>query len=213
MLKRQEHLIAPRSLVSKEMREARHNHRAMAFWLTGLSGAGKSTLAHAAERILFQKNYHVVVLDGDVIRSGLCSDLGFSIDERRENNRRVAELTKIFVRSGIICLCAFISPKAEFRKAARNIIEDDFFREVYIDCSVEMCERRDVKGFYRKARQGEMPNYTGISSSYEQPQSPGYVINTTSSSEVECSKLLVHYIEYNTKLEWSSVDIRSERTL
>jgi len=156
------HLIAPRSHVSQEMREAKHNHKGMAFWLIGLSGAGKSTLAHAAEAALFQKDYHVIVLDGDVIRSGLCSDLGFSIDDRRENNRRIAELAKIFVRSGIICLCAFISPSAAFRRDARRIIGEDVFREVYVACSVEECERRDVKGFYHKARQGEIQNCTGV---------------------------------------------------
>ena len=122
MKKRPIHLIAPRSLVSKEMREAKQNHKGMTFWLTGLSGAGKSTLAHAAEAVLFQINYNAIVLDGDVIRSGLASDLGFSIEDRRENNRRVAELSKIFVRSGIICLCAFISPSATFRQDARRII-------------------------------------------------------------------------------------------
>ena len=127
------HLLAPHSLVSQEMREAQQNHRGMAFWFTGLSGAGKSTLAHAAEAVLFQKNYRVAVLDGDVIRSGLCSDLGFSMDERRENNRRVAELSKIFVRNGIICLCAFISPSAAFRQDARRIIGEACFREVHVD--------------------------------------------------------------------------------
>jgi adenylyl-sulfate kinase len=143
------HLIAPRSLVSKEMREVKQKHRGMAFWLTGLSSAGKSTLAHMAEAELFQKNYNVIVLDGDVIRTGLCSDLGFSMEERRENSRRVAELAKIFVRSGSICLCAFISPSAIFRQEARRIIGEAFFREVFVKCSVEECERRDVKGFYK----------------------------------------------------------------
>ncbi|MCL2122850.1 MAG: adenylyl-sulfate kinase [Desulfovibrionaceae bacterium] len=194
------HLIAPRSLVSKEMREAKQNHQGMAFWLTGLSGAGKSTLAHAAEAVLFQKNYHVAVLDGDVIRSGLCSDLGFSLDERRENNRRIAELAKIFVRSGMICLCAFISPGAAFRREARRLVGEDFFREVYIACSLEECERRDVKGFYKKARQGELENYTGISSGYEAPQSPDCIINTEVSSAVECSTRLVRFIESSAKI-------------
>ena len=194
------HLIAPRSLVSKEMREAKQNHRGMAFWLTGLSGAGKSTLAHTAEAVLFRNNYHVVVLDGDVIRSGLCSDLGFSMDERRENNRRIAELAKIFVRSGAVCLCAFISPSATFREDARRIVGEDSFREVYVECSVEECERRDVKGFYKKARQGIIRNYTGISSGYEAPRSPDCIINTEGSSELDCVRRLMRFIEKNAKL-------------
>ena len=194
------HLIAPRSLVSKEMREAKQNHRGMTFWLTGLSGAGKSTLAHAVEALLFQKDYHVIVLDGDVIRSGLCSDLGFSMDERRENNRRIAELAKILVRSGIICLCAFISPSAIFRQDARRIIGEVFFREVHIDCSVEECERRDVKGFYMKARQGAIRNYTGVSSEYETPQSPDCIISTENSSVPDCSERLMSFIEHNAKI-------------
>ena len=195
------HLIAPRSRVSQEMREAKYKHRGMAFWLTGLSGSGKSTLAHAAEAILFQQDYHVVVLDGDVIRSGLCSDLGFSMDARRENNRRVAELAKIFVKCGVICICAFISPSAAFCQDARRIIGKDFFREVYVNCSVEECECRDVKGFYKKAWQGEIQNYTGVSSSYETPRSPDYIINTEVFSESACSQRLIQFIEKNVKID------------
>ena len=113
------HLIAPRSHVSQEMRETKQRHKGMAFWLTGLSGAGKSTLAHGAEALLFAENYNVVVFDGDAIRGGLCRDLGFSPEDRRENNRRIAETAKLFVRAGTICLCAFISPAEEFRRMAR----------------------------------------------------------------------------------------------
>ena len=194
------HLIAPRSLVSQEMREAKQQHRGMAFWFTGLSGAGKSTLAHAAEADLFRKNYHIVVLDGDVIRAGLCRDLGFSMDDRRENNRRIAELAKIFVRSGIICLSAFISPSAEFRREARRTIGENFFREVYVDCSMEECERRDAKGFYKKARQGEIQNYTGISSDYEAPQSPDCVIRTEGFPVWDCAAHLIQFIEKNVEI-------------
>jgi adenylyl-sulfate kinase len=183
------------------MRETKQKHRGMAFWLTGLSGAGKSTLAHAAELTLFQKDYNVIVLDGDAIRTGLCNDLGFSMDERRENNRRVAELAKIVVSSGIICLCAFISPKAVFRQDARRIIGEDFFREVYVDCSVDECERRDVKGFYEKARRGEIQSYTGVSSNYEAPETPDYSICTEGTSVRDCTERLVQYIELSAKVE------------
>lgn len=172
------HLIAPRSYVSQEMREVRQSHRGMAFWLTGLSGSGKSTLAHAVEAKLFEKGYNVIVLDGDVIRSGLCQDLGFSPEERKENNRRIAEVTKIFVRNGTVCLCAFISPTDEFRKMAKEIIGTEYFREIFVSCSVEECERRDEKGFYKKARQGEIKGYTGVSAGFERPCNPDCTIST-----------------------------------
>ncbi len=191
------HLVAPRSRVSQEMREARQPHRGMAFWLTGLSGAGKSTLAHAVEALLFEQGYHVIVLDGDAIRKGLCGDLGFSREDRQENNRRIAELAKILVRNGTLCLCAFISPAAEFRRTARQIIGQAFFREIFIACSAEECERRDVKGFYKKARQGEIRNYTGVSSGYEPPDAPDCVIRTEHCSVEENTRELLDFIIRN----------------
>jgi adenylylsulfate kinase-like enzyme len=122
------------------------------------------------------------------------------MEERRENNRRIAELAKIFVRSGIICLCAFISPKATFRQDARRIVEEDFFREVYIDCPVEECERRDAKGYYKMARQGEIRDYTGVSSGYEAPLSPDCIINTQGASESDCAQRLIGFIENNVRI-------------
>lgn len=193
------HLIAPRSRISKELREAKQNHRGMVFWLTGMSGAGKSTLAHIAEAVLFKKDYRILVLDGDAVRSGLCRDLGFSTEDRQENNRRVAELAKLFATSGTICLCALISPSAAFREEARRIIGKEFFREIFISCSVEECERRDVKGFYKKARQGKIKNYTGISSGYEPPATPDCVIDTESAPEADCAEALLNFIEKNAK--------------
>lgn len=174
------HIIAPRSYVSQEMRESRQVHKGMAFWLTGLSGSGKSTLAHRVEAVLFAQQYNIVVLDGDAIRTGLCSDLGFSQADRHENNRRIAELAKILVRNGVVCLCAFISPSASARHMAKDIIGPEFFREVFISCSLEECERRDCKGFYSKARQGKIPDYTGIDSDYETPEAPDCTICTES---------------------------------
>ena len=195
------HLIAPRSLVSKEMREKKQNHRGMVFWLTGMSGAGKSTLAHIAEAVLFKLGINIIVLDGDAVRSGLCRDLGFSADDRRENNRRVAELAKIFAKSGQVCLCALISPSAAFREEAKRIIEAEFFREIFISCSLEECERRDIKGFYKKARQGEIKNYTGISSGYEPPLAPDCVINTESASDADCADMLIRFIKQHARLQ------------
>lgn len=193
-----QHLIAPRSRVSQEMREARQPHKGMAFWLTGLSGAGKSTLAHAVECELFQRDYHVLVLDGDVIRTGLCRDLGFSLEDRAENIRRVAEVAKIFVRDGTICLCAFISPSQEARRQARDIVGEEFFREVFVSCSVETCERRDVKGFYSRARQGALRNYTGVSSGYEPPLRPDIVICTENNPVEKNVAELLLFVEQQT---------------
>ena len=189
-----QHLIAPRSKVSQEMREKRQMHRGMTFWLTGLSGAGKSTLAHIVEAKLFSQGYNIVVFDGDAIRKGLCCDLGFSPPDRRENNRRIAEVAKLFVRNSTLCLCAFISPAAEFRQMARDIIGDDNFREIFIQCSPEECERRDVKGFYQKARQGQIENYTGVSSGYEPPEQPDLLIQTDTASIEECAEQLFTFI-------------------
>lgn len=189
------HLIAPRSLVSQEMRESRQRHVGMVFWLTGLSGAGKSTLAHLAEARLFAGGYNVVVFDGDVVRAGLCADLGFSSEDRKENNRRIAEVAKLFMRSGAICLCAFISPLETVRNTVREIVGPEYFREVFIACSVEECERRDVKGFYKKARQGLIKNYTGVGSTYEEPVKPDCSIRTENESPEQCTDLLVNFIK------------------
>jgi adenylyl-sulfate kinase len=181
------------------MRAKKRNHRGLAIWLTGMSGAGKSTLAHIAEAVLLKKDYHILVMDGDAVRSGLCRDLGFSAEDRRENNRRVAELAKFFAERGIICICALISPSAAFREEAKLIIGEEFFREVFISCSLEECERRDVKGFYKKARQGEIKNYTGISSGYEPPVAPDCIIDTENALEVHCAESLLCFIEKSAK--------------
>ena len=192
--KQEIHLIAPRSYVSQEMREQKYGHRGMVFWMTGLSGSGKSTLAHLAERSLFLQDRNVVVFDGDAIRTGLCRDLGFSSEDRRENNRRVAEAARLFVRTGSICLCAFISPAAEFCSMAKEIVSAAYFREIFIDCSAEECERRDCKGFYSKARRGEIQGYTGVSSSYEPPEQSDCVIRTEGASIDDSLADLLEYI-------------------
>jgi adenylyl-sulfate kinase len=181
------------------MREERQNHRGMVFWFTGMSGAGKSTLAHIADAVLFRQDFNIVVLDGDAVRSGLCRDLGFSTDDRRENNRRVAELAKLFAQSGQICICALISPCAAVREEARHIIGEDRFREIFISCALEECERRDVKGFYKKARLGEIPHYTGISSGYEPPRAPNCIISTENASASDCAETLIRFIRQEAR--------------
>jgi adenylylsulfate kinase len=164
--------------VTRVRREAQNNHRGAILWFTGLSGAGKSTLAHAVEEALHQKGCRTFVLDGDNVRHGLCGDLGFSPEDRVENIRRVGEVAKLFMEAGVIVLTAFISPYRSDRERVRGMVEHDDFIEIYCDSSVEICESRDVKGLYKKARAGQIAQFTGISSPYEIPVNPELVLNT-----------------------------------
>lgn len=165
-------------MLSRAERERALGQRARVLWFTGLSGSGKSTVAIALERKLFETGRYAQLLDGDNIRSGINSDLGFSEADRMENIRRVAEISKLYLNSGIICINCFISPKTEMRELARNIIGREDFTEVYIDTPLEVCEARDPKGLYRKARAGLIPLFTGINDVYEPPVNPDIVINT-----------------------------------
>ena len=163
-------------------------------WLTGLSGAGKSTLAHELRNRLLVSGTPSVVLDGDKIRSGLCSDLGFEPQDRRENVRRVAELAKLVLESGHIAIVALISPTRDDRQLARRIIGAPNFVEVYCACPLEICEGRDVKGLYRLARSGGISQFTGISAPYEPPLEPEVVLNTAASGLPECAGKLLSFI-------------------
>ncbi len=192
-MQEKKYLTTPRSYVTYDMRIKQNQHRGAVFWFSGLSGSGKSTLAHHVERTFFAQGKQIIVLDGDVIRTGLCSDLSFSDEARNENIRRIAELSRIFALQGNICLCAFISPLQKQRQIARDIIKD-FFHEVYVSCSLDECERRDVKGYYKLARQGKIKNYTGISAKYEIPQNPDIIIQTDKFSEEECTAMIEDYI-------------------
>jgi len=150
----------------------------MVYWFTGLSGSGKSTLAHAVEEYLHKNGYSTFVLDGDNVRHGLCSDLGFNDKDRVENIRRVGETAKLLIEAGVIALTAFISPFRSGRDHARKIMPHGDFLEVYCDCPIEICEQRDVKGLYKKARAGEIPFFTGISSAYEAQVKPELIVKT-----------------------------------
>jgi adenylylsulfate kinase len=147
--------------VTRERREKRYGHRATVLWFTGLSGAGKSTLAHAVEEELFARGCHTMVLDGDNVRHGLCGDLGFNDTDRRENLRRIGEVSKLYVEAGVLTLTAFISPFRDERRRVRGLMPHGDFLEIYCDSSLEVCEQRDVKGLYKKARAGEIPHFTG----------------------------------------------------
>jgi adenylylsulfate kinase len=177
-------------LVSRNERKSRNQHPSLLIWLTGLPGSGKSTLAHALERQLFDAGYQTYVLDGDNVRHGLCSDLGFSDEDRTENIRRIGELALLLLDAGIITLAAFVSPFKEDRRKVRNLVGDENFIEIYCHCPLEVCEARDEKGNYAKARVGIIPSFTGISGPYEPPELPNLVINTNISS-VEASVQLI----------------------
>ncbi|CAH0240500.1 putative adenylyl-sulfate kinase [Massilia sp. Bi118] len=177
--------------VSNEERLRRAGHRGAVVWITGLSGAGKTTLALAAERALFERGCRVFVLDGDKVRNGLCADLGFSLPERSENIRRIGEVARLFYEAGQIVLVSAISPLQADRERARALIPSPYFLEVYCRCPLAVCEQRDPKGLYRKARAGLLPEFTGISSPYEEPSSPELIVDsTTSSVDEEVARLL-----------------------
>ena len=158
--------------------EARNGHKGCVVWFTGLSGSGKSTIAVNVEKRLFDLGYNVFLLDGDNIRQGLNADLGFSPGDREENIRRIGEVCRLFRMAGFIVLAAFISPYAEDRLKARKLVEKDRFMEVYVKCSLQECIRRDSKGLYKKALAGKIPNFTGVSAPYEEPEKPELVLDT-----------------------------------
>jgi len=172
--------------VTREQRETLLRQQGLVLWFTGLSGSGKSTIAHAVEERLHGMGRLTYVFDGDNVRRGLCRDLGFSPEDRGENNRRIAEMIRLFLDAGVICLAAFISPMRADREMVRAIIDHHRFYEIYVQCPLDVCEGRDVKGLYRQARLGRIPNYTGISSPYEEPEHPDLTLKTDRCSLDEC---------------------------
>jgi len=172
--------------VTRARREKLNQHRGAILWFTGLSGAGKSTLAHAVEEHLHQRGCRTVVLDGDNVRQGLCGDLGFSAEDRVENIRRVGEVAKLFMQAGIIVLTAFISPYRSDRERVRGMVEHGDFIEIHCDTPLDVCESRDVKGLYKKARAGEIAHFTGISSPYEAPDKPELTVRTGTDTLETC---------------------------
>jgi len=173
-----DNIVWHRNEVDRTLRNQKYSHRSAVVWLTGLSGSGKSTLAAALEKRLFNDEFKTYVLDGDNIRHGLNKDLGFSPEERKENIRRTGEVSKLFVDAGLIVITAFISPYVEDRNMVRQLFDQGEFIEVFVDCPLEVCESRDPKGLYRLARNGKIPDFTGISAPYERPQRPELVLKT-----------------------------------
>lgn len=181
-------------IIQRGDKEKRLGQKAVVLWFTGLSGAGKTTLAKRLEEELFARNYMVQILDGDNIRSGINNNLSFSDDDRRENIRRIAEVSKLFLNCGIIAINSFISPTQEIRHLARNIIGKDDFIEVYINAPLQVCEKRDVKGLYAKARKGEIKDFTGISSPFELPEEADLEIRTDLLSIEESVQKLLAFV-------------------
>lgn len=176
--------------VTRKHREVLNGHKGCILWFTGLSGSGKSTLAYATEDYLHNQGARTYVLDGDNIRKGLCKDLGFTECDRTENIRRIGEVSKLMVEAGIITLTAFISPFMRDRQIVRNLVPPGDFIEIYCKASLEACEQRDPKGLYKKAREGIIPEFTGISSPYEEPEHPELILDTENMTVDECVRLI-----------------------
>jgi adenylylsulfate kinase len=190
-------VIYHQATVTRKRRNKLNDHRSVVLWFTGLSGSGKSTLAHALEEKLFQKNCRTFVLDGDNVRHGLNSNLDFSQPGRTENIRRISEVSKLMMESGLIVMTAFISPFNKDRNEARKLISSEDFIEIYCKASIETCETRDVKGLYKRARKGEIANYTGIDSPYEAPENPELIIDTDNQSLEESVSTILSFLESN----------------
>ena len=181
-------------LVSRRQKEKMLNQKGLVLWFTGLSGSGKSTIAEHLEKKLFRNGYLVQVLDGDNIRTGICNNLGFTVEDRTENIRRISEVAKLFVTSGNIVLCSFVSPTVEIRNMAKAIIGDDDYKEIFVNTPIEVCEQRDVKGLYKKARKGEIKNFTGIDSPFEASPNPFLEIKTENQTIEESTQMVYDQI-------------------
>ena len=180
--------------VARESKEKRNKHKSRVLWFTGLSGSGKSTVANAAEKILHDMGLQTYVLDGDNVRMGLNKDLGFSHKDRTENIRRITEVANLFADSGSIVLTAFISPYREDRDKAREIISTDDFIEIFVSADLSVCELRDTKGLYKKARAGEVKGFTGIDAPYEAPLNPELIVDTDKNDIEACAQIVVDYL-------------------
>ena len=193
-------VIYHQASVTRGRRNQSNNHQSVVLWFTGLSGSGKSTLAHVLEEKLFNKGCKTFVLDGDNVRHGLNSNLDFSDNDRKENIRRIGEVAKLMLESGLIVMTAFISPFREDRAAVRNLISNNDFIEIYCKASLKTCEERDVKGLYKRARAGEIKNYTGIDSPYEAPENPELIIDTDKETLDDSVSKIYNFLEREKQL-------------
>lgn len=195
-----QHIIPHKHSIKATDRIERNGYKPLLIWLTGLSGSGKSTLASEVERVLFAHGTNTYILDGDNIRSGLNKDLDFTEVSRKENIRRIGEVARLFIDAGTIVLTAFISPFKEDRNQAKALVGPENFVEVFVDCPLEVCEQRDVKGLYKKARKGEIKNFTGIDSPFEVPEKPDVVVKTNEESLESCTSRILEVILKKIKL-------------
>jgi adenylylsulfate kinase len=180
--------------IGRTAKELRLKQKAKVLWMTGLSGSGKTTIGLALEKELYRQGFLVMLLDGDLVRTGINNNLRFSVEDRKENIRRIAEISKLFVNCGIITINCFISPTDEIRTMAKNIIGQDDYLEVFVDAPIEVCETRDVKGLYAKARSGEVPEFTGISSPFDIPHDPGLTLKTDTMGVEESVRIALEFI-------------------
>lgn len=187
-------------MLTRSDKEKLLQQRGAVLWFTGLSGSGKSTVAQAAERELYQQGHFTKLLDGDNIRTGLGNNLGFSVADRRENIRRIAEVARLFLDAGTICLCSFVSPTIEIRDLARAIVGEEDFLEIYVNAPLEVCEARDVKGLYQKARAGVIKDFTGIDSPFEAPQAPFLELKTDEEELSDSANRVLQALEPRLKL-------------
>mgnify|MGYP001033257057 FL=1 len=194
-MKRSENIIHQSYKIDQKKRLSLLNQRPLLIWFTGLSGSGKSTMANLLENELHESGFKTYTLDGDNVRHGLCKDLAFTEQDRVENIRRIGEVSKLFLDAGIIVLCSFVSPFNEDREAVKALIGEDKFVEVFVDCPLEVCEQRDVKGLYKKAREGKIKNFTGIDSPFEKPINPDIHLKTNEEETSESLKKLLNFVE------------------
>jgi adenylylsulfate kinase len=192
---KQNFIIPHNFTITKKEREKRNEHKGVLIWFTGISGSGKSTLAGMLEYVLHEKGIHTYILDGDNVRSGLNNDLDFTDAGRIENIRRISEVAKLFVDAGIVVMASFISPFRSEREFAKELVGEDNFVEVFVDCNLETAESRDVKGLYQKARAGIIPNFTGISSPYERPENATVVVNSSTETKEESLNSILQVLE------------------
>jgi adenylylsulfate kinase len=193
-VKKNNNIIWHHASVTRQQREKLNGHKSVVLWFTGLPSSGKSTIAHAVEEKLYQMGCRTLVLDGDNVRHGLCSDLGFSVSDRAENIRRIGEMVKLFVEAGVIVLTAFISPFKKDRHRVRSLLRQGDFVEIYCKCPLGICEERDIKGFYKRAKIGEIKDFTGISSPYEEPENPELILDTDELTVEECVSKVIGFL-------------------
>ena len=191
----QENIIPHDFSIGREERKALKKHNAFLLWFTGLSGSGKSTIANAVEKTLVEKGIHTYILDGDNVRKGLNSDLAFSPEDRKENIRRIAEVANLMMDAGLVVLGAFVSPYEKDRANIKQIVGVGQYVEIFVNTPIEVCENRDVKGLYTKARAGEISNFTGIDAPYEAPSHPDIEVDTTKVSVEEAVEMVIRHIE------------------